>query len=224
MQGVKEFIESFKTPVDWEKKLKTKSKERGMTVDELRREWEDARIKGLTKGVSLHHRKRQEYADADNYIYYAYKKHEEGEEYTEQDYTVKEGFVYDEKPFIVKKFGLIGIPDRITVVDRYVNIDDFKSDKEIYKESYRITNGKFSMKKKLQPPISHLDECNYLLYNLQLSLYMRMVLYHNKSLRPGVLRILHTKHNEETLEPGKETIYEVPYLRREVEALLNTLK
>ena len=64
MQGVKEFIESFKTPVDWEKKLKTKSKERGMTVDELRREWEDARIKGQTKGESLHHRKRQEYADA----------------------------------------------------------------------------------------------------------------------------------------------------------------
>lgn len=224
MQGVKEFLESFKSPVDWEKKLKTKAKERGMTADELRREWEDARIKGLTKGESLNHRKRQEYADAENYIYHAYKKHEEGEEYTQQDFEVKEGFVYDEKPFIVPKFGLIGIPDRIMVVNKCVNIDDFKSDKEIYKESYRITNGKFSTKKKFQQPIAHLDECNYLLYNLQLSLYLRMVLQLNKHLRPGVLRILHTKHNEETLEPVKETIYEVPYLRREVEALLKTIK
>lgn len=224
MRGVKEFLESFKAPVDWEKKLKTKAKDRGMTVDELRKEWEDARIKGLAKGNSLHHTKELEFEGNENYIKYEYEKHEEGTDYTTMDYSIQNGFVYAEKPFILPKFDLIGIPDRISVIDNYVHIDDFKSDKAIYKESYRVTNGKFSTKKKMLPPISHLDDCNYLFYNLQLSLYMRMVLYHNKSLRPGVLRILHTQFNEDTLEPGKETIYEVPYLRREVEALLNTLK
>ncbi len=224
MVGVIDFIDSFKTPVDWNAKAKKYAKEHGMKVDDVLKEWEEAKQKGIIKGNSLHLRKQNEYLGAENYIKYEYKNHDGDFIYNPEDYKVESGFVYDEKPFVLNKLDLIGIPDRTIIKGNKINIDDFKSDKAIYMTSKGIKAGMKIIKKKMMYPINHMDDCKYVHYALRLSLYMRLVWENNKHLRPGELRILHTIHDEETLEPKKEVIIKVPYLRNEVELLLNTLK
>lgn len=224
MIGVKELINKYKPKIDWEKKAKEKAKELGVSKDDILKEWEDARNKGITKGKALHEVKRSEMQNCDNYVCYEYSP--AGDDFTHipENYVVGEGFTYDEKPFVHPKVPLIGIPDRVYIKDGKVYIDDFKSDKAIYKIAKTFKNGRFITKQKMTGPISHLDYCNYIEYNLQLSLYMRLILDNNKTLRAGKLRILHTLYDEDTLQPIKEEIMEVPYLRREVSDLLKTLK
>lgn len=224
MIGVKDFIDSFKKPIDWNAKAKKYAKEHGYKVDDVLKEWEEAREKGLRKGNALHFNKHKEYEDQDNYVKYDYVKTDGEFVFNEENYKVTKDFIYDEKPFVSLKYGLIGIPDRVFIKGNKICIDDFKSDKAIYMSSKGIKAGIKVIKKKMLYPIGHLDDCNYIRYALQLSLYMRLVWENNKTLRPGDLRILHTKHDEDTLEPLKEEIIKVPYMRNEVELLLNTLK
>lgn len=222
MIGVKELIKSYCPKIDWDKKAKEKSKALGISKDQLLKEWEEARDKGLNKGKILHDSKSKDYINEPSYIKYKYDHN--GGDVPDIDCIVKEGFIYDEKMFVHPKYPLKGIPDRIKVNKGKIYIEDFKSDKAIYKVAKMFKNGKFFTKQKMLPPIGHLDYCNYIEYVLQLSLYMRLVMDNNKTLRFGGLSILHTKFDEDTLEPLSEEVIEVPYLRKEVEALLKTLK
>ena len=224
MIGVKEFINQFKPKIDWDKKAKDKAKELGVSKDDILKEWEESRQKGIEKGFKLEKQKQEEYNGLPNYVYHEYQKADESFLYNHENYIIEEGYIYDQKPFVHPKYDLIGIPDRVQVIDGCVYIDDFKSDKHIYKEGFVVKNGKFSMKMKMTNPISHLDLCNYNEYRLQLSLYMNLILSNNKTLRPGKLRILHTIFDEDTLLPEQEVIEEVAYLRKEVLTILNTLK
>lgn len=225
MIGVKELLKGLGPKIDWEKKAKQKAKDLGVSADSILKEWEEARNKGIYKGNSLHEFKQKEYEDQDNYIRYDYVKTDPSSFiYDPLNYVIEEGYIYDEKPFVHPKYPLIGIPDRVKVIDNKVYIDDFKSDKAIYKTAKLFKIGKFYQKYMFQEPISHIDWCNYREYNLQLSLYMRLILDNNRKLRPGTMRILHTIHDEDTLMPIEEVIYEVPYLRKEVTAILKKLK
>ena len=49
---------------------------------------------------------------------------------------------------------------------------------------------------KMFKPLSHLDDCNLNHYNIQLSLYMYIILKHNPKLKPGKLIIQHVKFEE----------------------------
>ena len=86
-------------------------------------------------------------------------------------------------------------------------------------------------------PVAHLDDCNLNHYNLQLSIYMYIILKHNPNLKPGKLIIHHISFHEkeETDEFGYPItelsaegepiirdieVYEMPYLKNEVIALL----
>ena len=224
MIAVKDFISSFKMPVDWTAKAKKAAKDRGIKLDDVIKEWEEAKQKGITKGNSLHLRKQNEFIDSENYVKYNYIKTDGDFVYDPKNYKVENGFIYDEKPFVLNKYNLIGIPDRVIIKGNKINIDEFKSDKAIYMSAKSIKAGMKVIKKKMLYPINHMDDCNYVHHALQASLYMRLVWENNKTLRPGEIRILHTIHDEDTLEPKKEVIIKVPYLRNEVELLLNTLK
>lgn len=70
---------------------------------------------------------------------------------------------------------------------------------------------------RMMDPISHLEDCNYIHYALQLSIYMYMgeVTF---GCKPGRMFIIY-------ISPElKETIIHVPYLKREVEALIGYYK
>lgn len=224
MIGVKDLIRQYFPKIDWDKKAKEKAKLEGVSVDVILKEWEEARNRGIFKGKQLHENKQKELEGQDNYIQYQYCKTDDMFVYNPDNYIIHNDFIYDEKPFVHPKYSLIGIPDRVIVKDGKVNVIDFKSDKAIYKTAKVFKNGRFFTKQKMAPPIDHIDYCNYMEYNLQLSFYMKLILDNNPSLRPGKLTILHTLHDEDTLEPIEEVVYNLPYLRKEVVSLLKKLK
>jgi len=102
--------------------------------------------------------------------------------------------VYPEHMVYLKSVGICGQSDLVEVVNGKVNIIDYKTNKEIKKESYVDWEGK---SEKLQEPVSGLDDCNFNHYALQLSIYMYIILKHNPKLKPGRMFIHHVIFEQE---------------------------
>jgi hypothetical protein len=96
--------------------------------------------------------------------------------------------VYPEHMVYLKSAGICGQSDLVEVVNGKVNIIDYKTNKEIKKESYVSWEG---ISDKLCPPVDSLDDCNFYHYALQLSIYMYIILKHNPKLKPGKIFIHH---------------------------------
>lgn len=103
------------------------------------------------------------------------------------------------------------------IVDTYVDIDDYKTNKEIELENPF---------QKMKEPISHLDDCNYNHYALQISLYAYML--EQKGYKIGTLSITHhdikkkgmkKKLNDLVGTENKRVIF-VPYLKDEIEKMI----
>ena len=145
--------------------------------------------------------------------------------------------VYPEHMVYLKSVGICGQSDLVEVVNGKVNIIDYKTNKEIKKESFVNWEG---ASEKMLEPVNHLDDCNFNHYALQLSIYMYIILKHNPKLRPGRIFIHHiTFVQEEEDEYGypvtakdvdgnpivKEVIpMAVPYLVDEVISILHYIK
>ena len=145
--------------------------------------------------------------------------------------------VYPEHMMYLKSKGLCGQSDLVEVVNGRVNIIDYKTNKEIKKESFKNWEG---ISEKLKDPIKHLDDCNYNHYALQLSFYMYIILKHNSKLLPGKIFIHHvvfeeegrdefdypiTKYNHNNDPVVKEVIQiPMPYLYDEVISILNYIE
>jgi hypothetical protein len=142
--------------------------------------------------------------------------------------------IYPEHMVYLKSAGICGQSDLVEVVNDTVHITDYKTNKKIDKTSFVNWEG---VSKKMLGPVAHLDDCNLNHYNLQLSIYMYIILKHNPNLKPGKLIIHHIsfEEEEETDEFGYPItklsdqgepiirdieIYEMPYLKTEVMAVL----
>lgn len=145
--------------------------------------------------------------------------------------------MYPEHFVYMKSLGLCGQSDLVEVVDGAVHITDYKTNKEIRSESYKDWEG---LSQKMNHPVSHLDDCNLNHYNLQLSIYMYMILKHNPKLKAGTLMIQHIQFEDEgkddngypilkTNDLGDPIIkdivyYDLPYLKEEVLSIVNWYK
>jgi hypothetical protein len=145
--------------------------------------------------------------------------------------------VYPEHLVYLKSAGLCGQSDLVEVVDGYVHITDYKTNKEIKSEGYTNWEG---ITQKMTHPVSHLDDCNLNHYTLQLSLYMFMILKHNPKLKPGTLTIHHIQFAEvdkdkfgnpiTALDTNGDpvvsdiVVYDLKYLKNEVISLLHWLE
>lgn len=145
--------------------------------------------------------------------------------------------VYPEHLVYLKSAALCGQSDLVEIVDGRVNIADYKTNKEIKERGYESWDG---IRKKMLAPVNHLEDCNLNHYTLQLSIYMYMILRHNPKLKPGKLSIHHVIFEE----CGRDrfdnpiysrdvfgdpiiqdvVIYDLPYLKEEVIAIMNWLK
>jgi hypothetical protein len=141
--------------------------------------------------------------------------------------------VYPEHMVYLKSAGICGQSDLVEVVNGKIYIIDYKTNKEIKKESFVNWEG---VSDKLSFPIHHLDDCNFNHYALQLSIYMYIMLKHNPKLKPGAMYIHHivfeeddkdengypvTRYNFEGDPIVKEVIpMEVPYLEDEVRSII----
>ena len=145
--------------------------------------------------------------------------------------------IYPEHMMYLKSAGICGQSDFVEVVNNKVNIIDYKTNKEIKKESFKNWEG---ISDKMSFPISSLDDCNFNHYALQLSIYMYIILKHNPKLQPGKINIHHILFEvEETDQWGypiarlnddgdpivKEVIpIDIPYLKDEVISIIHYLQ
>jgi hypothetical protein len=137
--------------------------------------------------------------------------------------------MYPEHFVYLKSAGICGQSDLVEVAKGEVNITDYKTNKEIKKESYVNWEG---VSQKMLSPVSHLDDCNFWHYALQLSTYMYIILKHNPKLKPGKITIHHvlfytdgtdkfgnpiTKLDDQGEPLVKKIVpYDLPYLKAEV--------
>lgn len=105
-----------------------------------------------------------------------------------------------------------GQVDYLQIVDNQVTIRDWKSNREIKKESYfdKTTKSRQMMKY----PLNNIQDVNYWHYCLQLSTYAYLLEKIKPSLKIKHLYINHFDHD------GNETEYECPYLKDEVIKML----
>lgn len=145
--------------------------------------------------------------------------------------------VYPEHFVYLKSAGICGQADRIEVINNNIFINDYKSNKELKLKGYTNWEGVTTM---MQEPLSHLEDCHYTHYSLQLSLYMYIMLKHNPLLSPSSMILDHVIFEEQARDKYDYPIYktdsngnfivkevkhyEVPYLKTEVIAMLNYLK
>jgi hypothetical protein len=148
-----------------------------------------------------------------------------------------EAGVYPEHMVYLKSAGICGQSDLVEVVNGRVNIIDYKTNKEIKMESFRNWEG---ISEKMLHPVSHLDDCHFNHYALQLSIYMYIILKHNPKLLPGNIYIHHVTFETDGKddwgypiskrdENGDPLVKEVdpipvPYLYDEVIAVINYMK
>lgn len=148
-----------------------------------------------------------------------------------------EAGVYPEHMVYLKSAGICGQSDLVEVINGRVNIIDYKTNKEIKMESFKNWEG---ISEKMLHPVSHLDDCNFNHYALQLSIYMYIILKHNPKLMPGNIYIHHITFETEGKdnwgypiakkdENGDPIVKDVtpipvPYLYDEVISVINHIK
>jgi hypothetical protein len=148
---------------------------------------------------------------------------------------LKEG-IYPEHLVYLKSAGICGQADLVEIVNGYINIYDYKTNKEIKEKGFTNWEG---ITNKMYSPVNNLDDCNLNHYNLQLSIYAYIIKKHNPKLKIGKLVIQHVKFEKVgdddngypitkivNGEPSLEGIkmYELPYLKSEVTSLIMWLK
>lgn len=240
--SVTSFIGKYKLPFDKlaiaTKVAKSKkSKWYGMTVDEILDAWKHQTDNAIDRGNWYHNQREADLLMLDSISRQGVElpivnpiQDNDGKVAPIQ--KLEDG-VYPEHFVYLKSVGLCGQSDLVTVLDGKVNILDYKTNKEIKKESYVNWEGK---SQKMLGPLAHLDDCNYNHYALQLSTYMYIMLKHNPKLKPGKLILHHVLFFEEGLdqlgapiiardvngEPIVKKIvpYEVPYMKDEVISLI----
>ena len=108
------------------------------------------------------------------------------------------GVIYPETILFLEKYGLAGTADIVEEHEDYFNILDFKTNKEI---NYVSEYGNW-----LNSPVSHLSDCDYNIYALQLSIYAFMFQMETRK-KVGKLQIFYLNPKKEKFE-----VIPIPYL------------
>jgi hypothetical protein len=243
--SVTSLLSNFKKPFDAEKVAasvtkKTKSKWFGIPPEKILELWKAEADRATTLGTFYHNQREADLCslssiELEGLPIPIYRPIEEGDLKKAPEQKLTDG-IYPEHMVYLKSAGICGQSDLVEVVNSKVNIIDYKTNKEIKKESFKNWEG---ISDKMSHPISHLDDCNFNHYALQLSIYMYIILKHNRKLKPGKIYIHHvifevegtdqygypiTRYSSNGDPVVKEVIQmEVPYLADEVISIINWL-
>ena len=243
--SVTSLLSNFKKPFDAEKVAasvtkKSRSKWFGIPPEKILELWKGEADRATTLGTFYHNQRETDLCslssiELEGIPIPIYKPIEEGSQKKAPEQKLTDG-IYPEHMVYLKSAGICGQSDLVEVVNSKVNIIDYKTNKEIKKESFKNWEG---ISDKMSHPISHLDDCNFNHYALQLSIYMYIILKHNRKLKPGKIYIHHvifevegtdqygypiTRYSSNGDPVVKEVIQmEVPYLADEVISIINWL-
>lgn len=231
----REFWLSYKTleamipPAEWENTkmylLKSKRvddkcfehidrKEYEVNLAALDAEWKQKNEEAKATGTAVHEMIRNELVTD---LFHAKQEYGlSGELQASDTFLLAKGGLFPEQRMEIKlddDYQLVGIADLISIHDGVVDIIDWKTDEDGIRFKSRYDLAKKHVKK-LKYPMSKLDDVNGIHYQLQLSLYMHMVLQLHPELKPGKLKIVWVK------DMKVRKVYEVEYLQEEVEHLL----
>ena len=176
--SVTSFISNFKKPFDVEsvavKSAKNKkSKWYNMTPSEIKEAWKSEALRATTLGTWYHNQRENDICGLTNMERHGltvpvFKPVEiEGVRHSPEQ-KITEG-VYPEHMVYLRSAGICGQSDLVEVIRNEVHITDYKTNKEIKTEGFTSWDG---ISQKMNPPLSHLDDCHLMHYALQLSMYM----------------------------------------------------
>lgn len=244
--SVTSFISNFKQPFDADtiaaKAAKNKrSKWYGMTPEEIKAAWKNEANRATTLGTWYHNCRESDICSFEtmerhgNTVSVFKPIEKDGIKYSPNQ-KLTDG-IYPEHMVYLRSAGICGQSDLVEVIDGYVHITDYKTNKEIKLEGYTNWEG---VTQKMNPPVNHLDDCNLNHYALQLSMYMYIILKHNPKLKPGTLTIHHILFEEAgrdkfdnpitALDSNGDPIvldivqYDLPYLKKEAVDLIHWLE
>ena len=244
--SVTNIIHELKQPFDTisssKKCSKGKGKWGGIPADEIRTVWKQIADESCTLGNWYHNQREQDVLSCttlhlhDKELPVICPMTDENGFKVASSQKLIEG-IYPEHMVYLKSIGICGQIDRVEVVGDTVHIIDYKTNREIKASSYVNWEG---VSQKMKAPLTHLDDCNMNHYNIQLSLYMYMILKHNPKLKPGNLILQHVKFAETGLtdkygypilaynreEPVVQEVipYHLPYMKDEVIAIIQWYK
>lgn len=239
----KHFQEAFDGPSIALKSSKNKkSKWYGMTPVEILKAWNDISTTAKDLGNWYHQQQENLICEINSIekegdILHIVKPIIEDSIKYAPEQKLENNHIYPEHFCYLKSAGISGQSDLVEVRGKKVNIVDFKTNKELTTRGYVNWQG---IEKKLLKPLSHMPDCKLSIYNLQLSLYMYIILKHNPQLKPGDLIIHHIVFKEidhdrlgnkqiakdSNGDPIVEKVdkYQLPYLKKEVELMLKYIK
>jgi PD-(D/E)XK nuclease superfamily len=222
------FIKMFCTPFDRDKRAKAYAKKHKRKVDEVIEEWEKAGQIGRDKGTFYHKLKEDELTGEDSVLvdeedYKIFKPIWEDGIKIHESQKLEPG-VYPELIVWSDKYKIAGQADRVEITKKgYINIDDYKTSKEIKKESFKKWDGSPTM---MKFPLSNLEDCNFNQYSLQINLYSFLIKQQNRGLKIGRMMIEHVVGDIENGEFIVKQVYlhEVPNLQDEIKLALEYYK
>ena len=245
--SVTSFISKFKPKFDAKVQAKKSSKNKrskwyGLKPDEIINIWNNETDRAIKLGNWYHNQREENILDfntieREGVIVPIIRPIVDGTGVKIAPVQKLEDGVYPEHFAYLKSAAICGQADLVTIVNGKIHIIDYKTNKEIKEKGFTNWEGITS---KMYKPLSHLDDCNLNHYNIQLSLYMYIMLKHNPKLKAGKLVIQHvtfekkgvddygypiTKYDAQGEPMLKDLkMYELPYLKKEVRSLLSWLK
>jgi hypothetical protein len=236
--SVSGFMHKFEQPKDWveiaKKNVKNLKRYKGIikTVDEVLRDWENKRIKGSEAGTIVHKIKETELLAKKGEIRIKESDYDGKFKYALNVCELENNTVYPELMIYDLDYMICGQSDEVEIKDDYIIVRDHKTDKSIDFKAY--DNG-YNEPEMLMPPLHHLENCNGNIYSLKMSLYMYLIWKANKGrFKPGPIILNWCPIERDSdgipiLYNGQPKILfekqiEVPYRKKEVVAMLETLK
>jgi len=236
----------FKQPFDSKaiakKSSKNSKKWQGLTPERIREIWKAEAKRATDLGTWYHDQREHDLVSCDTInrheaILQVVKPIVNDKGYKVSSSQKLLSGIYPEHLVFLRSIGICGQSDLVEIAHGLIHITDYKTNKEIKMQSYVNWEG---ISQKMNHPVSHLDDCNYFHYALQLSAYMYMIQKHNPTLKPGNLilhHILFETDGEDAYgypivsrtEQGdpivKDVIqYELPYLKDEVITIFQWIK
>lgn len=244
--SVTSLVSNFKEPFDAEATAQKVSKSKkskwyGLTPQEILEAWNSEGKRATDLGTFYHNQREADLCslaslEKNGYTLPVYTPIEkDGLKYAPLQKL--EPGVYPEHMVYLKSAGICGQSDLVEVIGDEIYITDYKTNKEIKRESYVNWEG---ISKKMLFPVNNLDDCSFNHYALQLSVYMFIMLKHNPKLKPGKMFLHHVLFEQEGEDKYGYPIYkytpegdpivkevipiEVPYLKEEVLSIITWLK
>lgn len=211
--SVTTFLHLFEPQKDWDLIAKRYAKKNGLSVEEVKEKWRVENERAINRGTKFHKIREDELLGCNSINNLnVVRPHIENGEKIAQSQKIEPG-IYPEKIVCLKSAKICGQIDYPEVTKDYVlNIDDYKTNKEIKMNGFTNWEG---VEETLTGPLSHIPNCNYWLYALQLNMYAYIIRKNNPNIKLGRLRILHIIFDEN--EEVKEIVhYVVPDLQKDI--------